>query len=252
MTKKTKGQSGGRQKQQKLISERAVMGLRAESLDYEAKYTRAQIESIIKRYATIANKRLAAIERVKLTGSSPAYQHVKKASYSGFSYATKYNRFRTGTSKQTQSELIEELYQLHQFLFNAKTSTIAQIRSINQKRAEAVYEYIVKRGADGFEDYERAYEADPEEAAKKIGEFFREENIKQLVKAYGSKQVLEMVKDIYGDNSDKSTEAFTHLLDDYKTEMAKQGKRVYFSRWRSQEAAMQRLKSFAENYYEWV
>ena len=213
-----KGQKGGRPKLTQVISERAVYGLRAESQTYEEKYTKKQIAEIVKRYATIANKRLAAIEDKKLQGSSPAYQHVRKASYSAYSYATDRNRFKT-SSKQTYSELVEELYQLHQFLFKAKTSTIAQIREVNKKRLDMTNNWLKKNKLPEL----GGMGTDPEEAARTLGEFFNSSNVDAYVRAYGSDVVVETVETMYGDFSDESRAKFEEMLDDFLAEAKKQG-----------------------------
>lgn len=211
-----KGQKGGRAKLTQAISEKAVYGLRAESQTYEDRYSKKQIAEIVKRYATIANKRLAAIEAKRLQGSSPAYKYVERASYSGFSYTTDRNRFRT-SSKQTYSELVEELYQLYQFLFKAKTSTIAQIREVNRKRLEMTNKWLNEQGLDDLSEY------DPEEAARKLGEFFRDANIKAFSDAFGSDSVVKAVEDMYGDFSEESQIRFKETLDNFLYEARKMG-----------------------------
>lgn len=217
---KRKGQAGGRAKLTQSISERAVYGLRNESSTYEEKYNKKQVADIVKRYATIANKRLAAIEREQLQGSSPAYKHVEKASYSGFSYTTENNRFKT-SSKQSYSELVEELYQLHQFLFKAKTSTIAQIREVNRQRLKMTDEWLDKQGIPRLSDMEM----DPEEAARKLGEFFRSKNIDAFADAYGSDTLVDVVKSMYGDFSEVARSKFEQMLDNYVRDAEKMGEK---------------------------
>ena len=216
---KRKGQAGGRAKLTQQISERAVYGLRNESQTYEDKYSKKQVADIVKRYATIANKRLAAIEEAKLQSSSPAYKHIEKASYSAFSYVTgNKNRFKT-SSKQSYSELVEELYQLHQFLFKAKTSTIAQIREVNRQRLKMTNTWLESKGlptlTSGGED--------PEDAARKLGDFFRSKNIEAFADAYGSDTVVDVIEQKYGDFNDNSMEQFTEMLNSFIAEAKKQG-----------------------------
>lgn len=218
--KTRKGQKGGRSKLAQVISEKAVYGLRAESQTYEDKYSKKQVADIVKRYATIANKRLAAIEDKRLQGSSPAYKHVERASYSGFSYTTDRNRFKT-SSKQTYSELVEELYQLHQFLFKAKTSTIAQIREVNRKRLEMTDKWLDKQGIPRLSDME----VDPEEAARKLGEFFRSKNIDAFADAYGSDILVSTVETLYGDFSEVARSKFENMLNDYVAHAEKMGEK---------------------------
>lgn len=243
-----KGQKGGRAKLTQAISEKAVYGLRAESQTYEDKYSKKQVAEIVKRYATIANKRLAAIEDKRLQGSSPAYKHVERASYSGFSYTTEKNRFKT-SSKQTYSELVEELYQLHQFLFKAKTSTIAQIREVNRKRLDMTNKWLNEQGLDDLSEY------DPEEAARKLGEFFRDANIKAFSDAFGSDSVVKAVEDMYGDFSEESQARFKETLDNFLYEARKMGE--IGSKWLNLESVpysdlMSSLKDFQKGKLSWT
>lgn len=244
---KRRGQAGGRAKLTQSISERAVYGLRNESSTYEEKYNKKQVADIVKRYAMIANKRLAAIERERLQGSSPAYKHVEKASYSGFSYTTENNRFKT-SSKQTYSELVEELYQLHQFLFKAKTSTIAQIREVNRKRLDMTNKWLNEQGLDDLSEY------DPEEAARKLGEFFRDANIKAFSDAFGSDSVVKAVEDMYGDFSEESQARFKETLDSFLYEARKMGNSG--TKWLNLESVpyndlMSSLKDFQKGKMSW-
>lgn len=243
-----KGQKGGRAKLTQAISEKAVYGLRAESQTYEDRYSKKQVAEIVKRYATIANKRLAAIEAKRLQGSSPAYKHVEQASYSSFSYTTDNNRFKT-SSKQTYGELVEELYQLHQFLFKAKTSTIAQIREVNRKRLDMTNKWLKERGLDELSEY------DPEEAARKLGEFFRDANIKAFSDAFGSDSVVKAVEDMYGDFSEESQTRFKETLDSFLYEARKMGNSG--TKWLNLERVpyndlMSSLKDFQKGKMSWT
>ena len=72
----------------------------------------------------------------------------------------------------------------------------------------------------GLEDLS---EYDPEEAARKLGEFFRDANIKAFSDAFGSDTVVKAVEDMYGDFSEESQMRFKQTLDNFLYEAHKMG-----------------------------
>jgi len=191
--------SGGRPRQEQLISQRAVYGLRADSPNYVEKYTRAEIDAINKRYALIANKRLARLEKAELTKSSAAYRYIRKASYSGFEFATAKNRFKTSSRSLDNEDAIEMLYQLHQFLFNTKTSTVSGTKEVNKKKVNEAFKALEEKH-QGLLDKVNQFAEDNniKDRDDMLSSFFNSEVIDRLIELYGSDYVDEIIDGITG------------------------------------------------------
>lgn len=208
---------GGRAPQKRLISERAVYGLREGKDNYAAKYSERQLAKIIDQYAQVANARLRKIEQEQLQGSSPAYQAIKTMARDSRASITKSNRFRKA-GKQSKKQMVEELYQLHQFLFKAKTSKVTDIRATNTKRANTMLKAAKNLNKSFAADLEEKLTGDTQSrdaTLRNIGQFFNNENVRQLIDAYGSDTVLELVEALYGKADEVSLDAFEKLINQY-------------------------------------
>lgn len=218
---KYKKYGGGQKRQQRLISEKAIYALRNEVPDVVAKYTKQQLADIVHEYAVTFNKRLARIEKAGLTESSAAYRYIEKASYSGFDFVTSKNRFRT-TKNQTYEDLVEELYQLHQF-GRSKSSTVSGIREINYNKVSKAYEALEKDEHRGLKEKMENWINKEKEAGKTFKEaedelaaFFNSDIISKIIKMYGS-DAIDIIMDELGGRLGLSDGAILDLVDEFIT-----------------------------------
>ena len=193
--------SGGRPRQEKLINQNAVYGLRKDVArlntpnyvpKYIFKYTRDEIDAINKRYALIANKRLARLEDADLKTSSAAYRFIRKASYSKFSYATTRNRFKTSSRSLSYDDAVEMLYQLHQFLFNTKTSTVSGTKEVNKKKVNEAYKALEEKHQgllDKLNNYAEREGLTEDQKEDRLSSFFNDETVQAIKELYGSEYI---------------------------------------------------------------
>ena len=184
--------SGGRPRQEKLISQNAVYALRADAPSYVAKYTKAEIDKINKRYALIANKRLARLEKAGLTTSSAAYRFIRKASYSGFDFTTANNRFKTSSNRMDYEDAVEMLYQLHQFLFRTKTSTVSGTKEVNKNKVNEAYKALEEKHQGLLEkvnNYAEREGLNEDQKDDRIASFFNDATVQAIKDLYGSEYI---------------------------------------------------------------
>ena len=240
---------GGRASQKRLISERAVYGLRDGSKDnsYAKKYSDKQLAKIIDQYSQVANARLRKIEAKQLQGSSPAYQAIKTMAHDKRAGVTKSIRFKKA-GNQSREQRIEELYQLHQFLFRAKTSKVVDIENTNERRAKATLKAAKSLNKSFATDLEEKLSGDAETrdtTLRNIGQFFNNENIRQLIDAYGSDTVLEMIEALYGEADEVGLDSFEKLLN----KMASEDDEYYHTFELSREELIDRLEDYKDSMY---
>lgn len=241
---------GGRASQKRLISERAVYALRDGSKDssYAKRYSDKQLSKIIDQYAQVANSRLRKIEKEQLQGSSPAYQAIKTMAHDKRGGVTKSIRFKKA-GKQSREQMVEELYQLHQFVFKAKTSKVVDIRNTNERRAKATIKAAKSLNKSFATDLEEKLSGDAETrdtTLRNIGQFFNNENIRQLIDAYGSDTVLELVEAVYGEADEVSLDAFGKLINKMADEYMDLYDEIYHI---SFQDLIERLKDYRNNMY---
>ena len=90
---------------------------------------------------------------------------------------------------------------------------------------------------------------------QKLGEFFRDSNIKAFSNAFGSDSVVKAVEDMYGDFSEESQMRFKETLDGFLYEARKMGEAG--SKWLNLESVpyndlMSFLKDFQKGKMSWT
>lgn len=183
------------------------------------------MRSVLRTYAKTANQRLRQLESDNLSSSSPAYRQIK--SYwddeRSFMDTTKGSivrgkkteaglmKFRTNTKGMTKEQLRQELLELDTFLFRAKTSTSAGVKSHYEKIKESI-------GKQNESDSKSQAVMDffNQMSMKEFSQFWEYTNMSQLIKAYGSDTMVELItagKDREF-NLAKMNELFADILND--------------------------------------
>lgn len=161
------------------------------------------MRSVLRTYAKVANQRLRQLESDNLSSSSPAYRQIK--SYweddRSFMDTTKGNivrgkktaaglmKFRTNTKGMNKEQLRQELLELDTFLFRAKTSTSAGVKSHYEKIKESI-------GKQNESDNKSQAVMDffNQMSMKEFSQFWEYTNMSQLIKAYGSDTMVELIE----------------------------------------------------------
>ena len=143
--------------------------------------SRTELQTAVQVLSKTANTRLRSIEKANLTKASNAYRYVETKAYdkARFISTTKNNeiKFKTTTRGRTTNELREEVAELRDFLFKAKTSTVSGINERYQKA------------------YDTWKENNPDMNMSKdeFGEMWSQSNMKKLVNMYGSDVAIDIM-----------------------------------------------------------
>lgn len=183
------------------------------------------MRSVLRTYAKVANQRLRQLESDNLSSSSPAYRQIKSywEDERSFMDTTKGNivrgkktaaglmKFRTNTKGMNKEQLRQELLELDTFLFRAKTSTSAGVKSHYEKIKESI-------GKQNENDSKSQAVMDffNNMSMKEFSQFWEYTNMSQLIKAYGSDVMVELItagKDREF-NLSKMNELFADILND--------------------------------------
>ena len=162
----------------------------------------AVMRSVLRTYAKTANQRLRQLESDNLSSTSPAYRQIKSyweddrsfmdttkgSIVRGKKTAAGLMKFRTNTKGMTKEQLRQELLELDTFLFRAKTSTSAGTKSHYEKIKESI-------GKQNESDSKSQAVMDyfNNMSMKEFSEFWEYTNMSQLIKAYGSDTMVQLI-----------------------------------------------------------
>lgn len=163
--------------------------------------TRRQIENkdisiddlklTLRVYSKAANTRLRALEKAGLSGSSPAYRAIKAFARDGrdFMAIDKSGRFKfnTNTRRMDRSELVDELINLHKFLFEVKTSTVSGAKEHKKKIREEHAKYKKGKSKKWSEYFSNMSE-------EEFDMFFDYENIMRVWAVFGSRVTIRTIE----------------------------------------------------------
>lgn len=185
----------------------------------------AVMRSVLRTYAKTANQRLRQLETDNLSSTSPAYRQIKSyweddrsfmdttkgSIVRGKKTASGLMKFRTNTKGMTKEQLRQELLELDTFLFRAKTSTSAGVKSHYEK----IKESIGKQNESDSKS-QAVMNFFNQMNMKEFSQFWEYTNMSQLIKAYGSDTMVELItagKDREF-NLAKMNELFADILND--------------------------------------
>lgn len=149
------------------------------------KERRTDAESQLKALATIANQRLARLEKFGLTKSSNAYRYLEKRHFDRdkmlYENRSGKIRFTTSVKGRSAQQLQHQIRELERFLYEAKTSTV---KGTNAKYTKA------------FTTYKQHFEEKhPGETIQRstFDSLARAEGFATFVKAFGSSAISDLL-----------------------------------------------------------
>lgn len=175
----------------------------------------AVMRSVLRTYAKTANQRLRQLEKDNLHDTSSAYRQIKSYWEDDRSFMdTTSNgeiKFKTNFRGMNKEQLRQELLELDTFLFRAKTSTSAGVKSHYEKIKESI-------GKQNENDSKSQAVMDffNNMSMKEFSQFWEYTNMSQIIKAYGSEVMVELItagKDKEF-NLAKMDELFADILND--------------------------------------
>lgn len=187
----------------------------------------AVMRSVLRTYAKVANQRLRQLEKDNLHDTSSAYRQIK--SYweddrsfmdttkgrvnkkTGIREGAGLIKFKTNFRGMNKEQLRQELLELDTFLFRAKTSTSAGVKSHYEK----IKESIGKQNKDDSKS-QAVMDFFNNMSMKEFSQFWEYTNMSQLIKAYGSDTMVELIE--AGKDKEfnlaKMNELFADILND--------------------------------------
>ena len=152
-------------------------------------------------YSRVANTRLRALEKAGLT-TAPAYKKIKDFSRDNRQFIAVGTRksskgkfkFSTKIKGRSREDIQEELIQLHKFLFEAKTSTVSGAKERKKNMLESHQRLKEDKSPEWAEYFQGMSEEEFEQ-------FWNYANIKALLDAFGSKQVIIIIEAARSNNN---------------------------------------------------
>lgn len=178
-----------------------------------------KLQKALEAEAKRANTRLRAIEKSGLSKQSKAYAAIRNYGHDNRQFIktdkTGNLRFNRSLKGRTREDLQEELNQLHEFLYSAKTSTVKGVKQTKKRIKEAT----AKQNATGTKS--QAVQDFFNNMSEEDFEYFWEmKNIKQLYDMLGSDEtvrVIELTKNnpYIGEDQELLDIALGEVLTDY-------------------------------------
>ena len=175
---------------------------------------RAEVTAEVRRLADIANKRLRALEKHKLTEASNAYRYVEKRDFDKDSAYSrdKYGRMKFDTTLRSKSaqQLQHELIELKRFLYESKTSTVTGAR----ERYEKAYNTYINNPKLFPKDAEGNYTKNVPPSREEFTRILNMEGVKKYIETFGSSQIVRLIEEAKTIPQDELEQAMDKLKGD--------------------------------------
>lgn len=178
-----------------------------------------KLQKALEVEAKRANTRLRAIEKAGLSKQSKAYGAIRNYGQDNRQFIktdkTGNLRFNRSLKGRTREDLQEELNQLHEFLYSAKTSTIKGIKQTKKRIKEAT----ANQNATGTKS-QAVQDFFNNMTEEEFEHFWEMKNIKQLYDMMGSDEtvrIIELAKNnkYIGEDQELLNMALGEILTDY-------------------------------------
>lgn len=178
-----------------------------------------KLQKALEVEAKRANTRLRSLEKAKLTKQSKAYEAIRNYGMDNRQFIKTDKsgnlRFNRSLKGRTREELQEELNQLYEFLYLAKTSTIKGVKQTKKRIKEAT----AKQNATGTKS-QAVQDFFNNMSEEDFEHFWEMKNIKQLYDMLGSDEtvrIIELAKNnpYIGEDQELLDIALGDILTDY-------------------------------------